>query len=112
MDPPLDCCAKVSSAEASDVCPSQVTLSNGRRVVRTGRFANSILFLFLIYAGSYTAFRQTNQDVWPKDETYVIFPSGLMGQTLYYIWRPLAYLDSAVTGIRFHVRAHQRRMPS
>jgi hypothetical protein len=77
-----------------------------------GRFAISMLLLFAIYAGSYAAFRQTNQDIWPKDELYVIFPSGIIGRALYYIWRPLSYLDSALTGIRFHVRAHPRRMPS
>ena len=61
-----------------------------------------------IYAGSYTAFRQSNQEVWPKDSrTYVIFPAGAAGHALYYIWRPLSYTDSALTGMRFHVGPHQ-----
>ena len=71
---------------------------------KTGRAATLVLLLLAICAGSYAAFRQTNQEVWPKDkQTYVIFPSGAMGQTLYYAWRPLSYADSALTGIRFHV---------
>jgi hypothetical protein len=76
-----------------------------------GRLAISVLLLFAIYAGSYAIFRQTNQDVWPNDETHVIFPSGVIGQVLYSAWRPLLHLDSALTGIRFHVRAHPRRVP-
>jgi hypothetical protein len=46
-----------------------------------GRFVNLLALLLAIYAGSYAAFRQTNQEVWPKDKrTYVIFPSGAAGQ--------------------------------
>jgi hypothetical protein len=70
------------------------------------RISISVLVL-AIYAGSYAAFRQTNQEVWPKDNrTYVIFPAGVVGHALYYLWRPLSYADSAVTGIRFHVGPH------
>jgi hypothetical protein len=73
-----------------------------------GRLANLMLLLLVIYAGSYTAFRQTNQEVWTRDkQTYVIFPSGAIGQAFYYVWRPLSYLDGALTGIRFHVGPHR-----
>jgi hypothetical protein len=73
-----------------------------------GRLVNLLVLLLAIYAGSYAAFRQTNQEVWPKDkQTYVIFPSGVAGQALYYVWRPLSYLDSALTGIRFHIGPHR-----
>ena len=73
-----------------------------------GRFANLMLLLLVIYVGSYTVFRQTNQEVWTRDkQTYVIFPSGAVGQALYYVWRPLSYLDGALTGIRFHVGPHR-----
>jgi len=72
------------------------------------RFASLVLLLIVIYTGSYAFFRQTNQQVWPKDkQTYVIFPSGAIGQALYYAWRPLSYADSALTGIRFHVGPHR-----
>jgi hypothetical protein len=70
------------------------------------RISISVLVL-AIYAGSYAAFRQTNQEVWPKDNrTYVIFPVGVIGHALYYLWRPLSYADSALTGMRFHVGPH------
>jgi hypothetical protein len=39
-------------------------------------------------------------------QTYVIFPSGALGQALYYAWRSLAYADSALTGMRFHMGPH------
>jgi hypothetical protein len=72
------------------------------------RFATFVLLLLAIYAGSYAAFRQANQEVWQKDkQTYVIFPSGATGQALYYVWRPHSYADNALTGIRFHVGPHR-----
>jgi hypothetical protein len=68
----------------------------------------SLVLLLAIYAGSYAAFRQTSQEVWPKDnQTYVIFPPGALGQALYYVWRPLSYADGALTGIRFHIGPHR-----
>jgi hypothetical protein len=72
------------------------------------RFAKLILLLLAVYAGSYAAFRQINREVWPRDQqTYVIFPSGANGQALYYVWRPVSRLDSALTGIRFHIGPHR-----
>jgi hypothetical protein len=66
-----------------------------------------MLLLLVIYAGTYFAFRQTNQETWPKDQhTYVMFSAGAIGQTLYYLWRPLSRVDSALTGIRFHIGPH------
>jgi len=72
------------------------------------RFMTLVVLLLAIYAGSYAVFRQTNQEVWPKDkQTYVMFPSGALGQALYYAWRPLSYADSTLTGMRFHVGPHR-----
>jgi len=72
------------------------------------RFVTFVVLLLAIYAGSYAVFRQTNQEVWPKDkQTYVIFPSGAFGQALYYAWRPLSHADSTLTGMRFHVGPHR-----
>jgi hypothetical protein len=71
------------------------------------RLARSILLLLIIYAGTYAVFRQANQEVWPKDQhIYVMFPAGAIGQALYYLWRPLSHLDSALTGMRFHLGPH------
>jgi hypothetical protein len=80
-------------------------------VIRMGRLGNLVLLVLAIYlgsyVGSYVAFRQTNQEVWPKDnQTYVIFPAGAVGHALYYVWRPLSYADGALTGMRFHIGPH------
>ena len=63
------------------------------------------LVLLVLYVGGYVAFRQTHIEVWEKDNNaYVIFPPGL--RVLYYVWRPLTYLDGGLTGMRFHVGPH------
>lgn len=60
----------------------------------------------LIYLGSYVGFRQMHIENWEQDkQDYVIFPAG--GQALYYFYRPLTYVDSAVTGMRFHIGPHR-----
>lgn len=69
----------------------------------------SIAFLaviVLLYLGGYALFRQTHIEVWEKDNNeYVIFPTG--STYLYYAFRPLTYLDSILTGMRFHIGPHQ-----
>ncbi len=71
------------------------------------RTTTVILVLFVLYAGSYLAFRATHVEVWEKDQkSYVIFPEGA-GMALYYLWRPLAYIDGAATGIGFHIGPHR-----
>ena len=69
--------------------------------------AISLLLLLAIYAGSYVVFRQTNLS---RGRTYVAFPTGAAGQALYYIWSPLSYLDSALTGIKFMRTPIRRRV--
>ncbi len=60
----------------------------------------------LIYVGTYVGFRQTHIENWEQDKLdYVIFPPG--GQALYYLYRPLTYIDSALTGMRFHIGPHR-----
>jgi hypothetical protein len=74
-----------------------------------GRFASFLLLALAVYAGSYAGFRQTNQETWQKDgKAYVIFPSGVTGKALYYLWRPLAYADAGLTGMRFHIGPHRQ----
>lgn len=59
----------------------------------------------LLYLAGYEVIRFTNAEVWEKDyETYVIFPKSPIA--LYYAYRPLTYLDGALTGMRFHVGPH------
>jgi hypothetical protein len=61
----------------------------------------------VLYVSAYLIFRQTNIEVWQRDnQAYVIFPTGV-GGTLYYLWRPLSYVDGALTGMRFHIGPHR-----
>jgi hypothetical protein len=64
-------------------------------------------FIVVFYVGSYLAFRVANSEVWEHDRrAYVMFPPGV-GAGLYYLWRPLSYLDGALTGMRFHIGPHR-----
>jgi hypothetical protein len=71
----------------------------GRRLIRHA------ITLAVVYIAGYLAFRMMQQEVWAGDgKTYVIFPDGT--QVLYYLWRPLMYLDGALTGMAFHLGPH------
>ncbi|QQS42871.1 MAG: hypothetical protein IPM63_08040 [Acidobacteriota bacterium] len=62
--------------------------------------------LFVVYLGSYAVLRYMNSEVWEKDGmTYVIFPENL--RALYYLYRPVSYVDGALTGMRFHIGPHR-----
>jgi hypothetical protein len=37
--------------------------------------------------------------------TYVIFRSN--NKAVYYLYRPMTYIDGAITGIRFHIGPHR-----
>jgi len=64
------------------------------------------LALFIVVCGSYIWFRQTHIEIWNKDNRpYVIFPKGNMA--IYYIFRPLSYVDGKITGMGFHIGPHQ-----
>ena len=65
-----------------------------------------LLVAVLIYVLSYATFRTMNSEVWADDgQTYVIFPENT--PALYYAYRPLSYLDGALTGMRFHIGPHR-----
>jgi hypothetical protein len=67
-----------------------------------------LVLLLVLWVGAYVAFRQTHIEVWQKDNNaYVLFPAGDAGLALYYVWRPLSYLDNALTGMRFHIGPHR-----
>jgi hypothetical protein len=62
--------------------------------------------VLVLYVGTYLWFRQSSTEVWERDkQAYVIFPTGY-GSTLYYLWRPLSYVDGSLTGMRFHIGPH------
>ena len=60
----------------------------------------------IAYILSYIFIRQTRAEIWEKDNNaYVIFPADKV--YLYYIYRPLSYLDGELTGMRFHIGQHK-----
>lgn len=67
---------------------------------------NTITVLLVAYLVSYGVFRSLNIKTWKEDgQEYMIFPARPIA--LYYIYRPLTYLDGAITGMRFHIGPHQ-----
>jgi hypothetical protein len=61
--------------------------------------------LFVLYLASYLVFRQSNTEVWIADgKPYVIFGEN---KITYYFYRPISILDSAITGIGFHIGPHR-----
>lgn len=66
-----------------------------------------ILVAILIYVSSYLVYRQIHTEVWAKNgQAYVIFSAG-PGRFLYYLWRPLSYVDASATGVGAHIGPHQ-----
>jgi hypothetical protein len=66
----------------------------------------SLLIILLLYVSTYAWIRQTHVEVWEKDQNaYVIFPEDKV--YLYYLYRPLSYLDNLITGMRFHIGQHR-----
>lgn len=58
-----------------------------------------------IYCVAYLALRFSTVEVWAEDgEAYVHFPTEPLA--VYYVFRPLAYVDGALTGMRFHIGPH------
>jgi hypothetical protein len=82
------------------------------------RKTGPLLLAFLaLYIGGYLVFRQARAETWAQDrQTYVIFSEG-PGVALYYLWRPLSYLDylwrplsyldGRVTGVGAHIGPHR-----
>ena len=59
-----------------------------------------------LYLLGYIVLRVINAEVWDKDgQTYVLFPASPIA--LYYLYRPLTYLDGTLTGMRFHIGPHR-----
>lgn len=66
----------------------------------------AVLAVVVIYLLGYLALRLLNAEVWDRDgNTYVLFPKQPIA--LYYLYRPMTYLDAALTGMRFHIGPHQ-----
>ena len=65
-----------------------------------------IVALIILYPLSYAGFRALNTEVWSEDQkAYVIYPEKPL--LLYYVFRPLSYLDGYLTGMGSHIGPHQ-----
>ena len=66
-----------------------------------------LVFVFVaIYLIGYAVLRTANAEVWEKDnQVYVLFPKSPIA--LYYVYRPLSYIDGMLTGMRFHIGPHR-----
>ncbi|MCP5071963.1 MAG: hypothetical protein GY947_01545 [Rhodobacteraceae bacterium] len=65
-----------------------------------------VFVVFATYLGAYVAVRFSFAKVWTQDnQTYVIFPQNQLW--LYYLFRPLTYLDGTLTGMGFHIGPHR-----
>jgi hypothetical protein len=70
------------------------------------RAAFIVLCLAVVYLGSYAWFRSVHVERWDHDgRDYVIFPPQM--SALYYVYRPLSYVDGRLTGMRFHMGPHR-----
>ena len=64
------------------------------------------LLALTCYVGAYLVFRSNSVEVWPRDgRAYVIVPAE--ARWLHYVFRPLMYVDGALTGMRFHIGPHR-----
>ena len=74
-----------------------------------GAFSKIFVLLFCVYVIGYMGFRATHTEMVEGDESssaYVIFPKD--NAWLYDFFRPMAYVDGAVTGMQFHIGPHER----
>jgi ABC-type Co2+ transport system permease subunit len=68
--------------------------------------ARVLVLLVAAYVAAYVTFRLLNTEFWAADgKPYVIFPSGFT--PIYYVFRPLSYLDAILTGTGAHIGPHQ-----
>jgi len=69
------------------------------------RLRTVVLLLAGVYLLGYAWLRATSTEVWERDgRPYVIFPAGAL--PIYFVYRPLSYLDRALTGTGAHVGPH------
>ncbi|MEO9898096.1 MAG: hypothetical protein ABJD13_05355 [Paracoccaceae bacterium] len=65
-----------------------------------------LMVVLLLYVVFYGLFRSMSSEVWIEDgNTYVIYPESPIA--VYYIFRPLSYLDGFLTGTGSHIGPHQ-----
>jgi hypothetical protein len=70
------------------------------------RLAVFFLLVFFCCILGYGYMRQTNKQTWEKNgREYVIFPKDTL--FLYYLYRPMAWIDGKITGMGFHIGPHE-----
>jgi hypothetical protein len=63
------------------------------------RFSVIVLLVAAVYIGTYICLRTSHVDRWDRDvHNYVILPESRL---IYYVYRPLTYIDAHLTGMRF-----------
>lgn len=66
----------------------------------------ALLILVLIYCAAYIFVRQSYTVILNHyGDTEVIFPEDEI--YIYYFYRPLSYVDGALTGMKFHIGQHR-----
>jgi hypothetical protein len=71
---------------------------------RLARLATITAIGITAYVGSYLLLRGTHVETWERDShAYVIVPT----TSVYYLYRPIMYVDGSVTGMRFHIGPHR-----
>lgn len=62
--------------------------------------------LICLYVGAYLVFRSQHIERWETDGSdYLIFPTE--APAVYYLFRPLTYIDGRFTGLKFHIGPHR-----
>ena len=68
------------------------------------RFFVIVLIVGAVYMGTYIWLRKSCVERWDRDgHNYVMFPQSHL---VYYVYRPLTYVDAHLTGMRFHIGPH------
>ena len=70
------------------------------------RFFVTVLLVGAVYVGTYiSAADVTREALGSRDgHNYVILPQSHL---VYYVYRPLTYIDAHLTGMRFHIGPHR-----
>jgi hypothetical protein len=65
----------------------------------------AILVVIMMFVGSYIWLRTSDVERWDRNgHDYVILPQSTV---VYYVYRPLIYVDAHLTGMRFHIGPHR-----
>jgi hypothetical protein len=87
-----------------DANPAIDAIAYGLQHVMKKKALSALLVASLLYATGYTWLRFSYVETWDRDgQVYLLFPHA----SLYYLYRPVSYLDSALTGMRFHIGPHR-----